>query len=60
MKVVVIKEEEAQAILNYLASRPYKETFNLIPSLVNASSEEREEPQQEKNIPEVLPPAETI
>jgi hypothetical protein len=35
-----IEQEEAQKILNYLASRPYAEVAELVPVLLNLKREE--------------------
>ena len=38
----IIEEQDAQSILNYLATKPFQEVFNLIPVLQNLKKVEEE------------------
>ncbi len=43
---VTIATKDVQAVLIYLAERPYKEVFQLVPALVNAQSVKEPEPEE--------------
>lgn len=45
---VAVQTKDAQAILNYLLTRPYEEVYQLIPGLVNLKSVVEPEAKPEK------------
>jgi hypothetical protein len=49
MKNYVITEQQVNAVLKYLSSRPYVEVFQLVSLLQNLTMQEREEKTEKKD-----------
>jgi hypothetical protein len=48
--LLIIRQEEAQIILNYLKTRPYEEVFNLVPILFGL--QELDQPNEKAEVEE--------
>lgn len=48
MQKLIINKDDAQKVLDFLAARPYKEVFQVVPLLMNLPLLKEEEPKQEQ------------